>query len=60
MAVVYSFVAGKPFSALPNMTFTANSFNNCHPPIVTNKQHKPDDPFNKNPYYVVNPKNQRP
>ena len=49
MAIKHSFIAGKPFSALPNITFFTAFFYYCHPPVIANKNYKTNRPLNTNP-----------
>ena len=52
MAIEYPFIAGKPFPALPDVTFRPALINDCHPPIIENKNYTTDHPFNKDPANV--------
>lgn len=52
MAIEYPFIAGKPFPALPDVTFRPALINDCHPPIIANKNYTTDHPFNKDPANV--------
>ena len=57
---MYPFVTGKPFPALPYVTFTCAFLDDGHPPVEKDQNHESDYPFEKKVYYVENTEDQKP
>lgn len=45
VAVEDPLVAGKPFSALPDMSFSCDRADYCGPPVIENKEYQADYPL---------------
>ena len=52
--------AGKPLPALPHVPFPGYVFDDRHPPVVTDQQHKTDHPFDHYNSHIIDAKQNEP
>ena len=52
VAVVHTFIPGKPLSALPDISFFHAFFYNSHPPVIEKKDDSSNHPFDEYPKQI--------
>ena len=60
MAIIDLSSVGKPPFTLPNMTFSHDSLNYLHPPIIEQENHTSNHNSNTEPSQIINAKKDRP